>query len=148
MSTIIEHLNILLVENSDGDILLIRKAFEHTQRYPNLHVVKNGEAALDFLYQRHPHENAVRPDIILLDLNLPKISGNDVLCEIKTDTQLKIIPVIILSVSNSPYDILACYQNHANCYLIKPRDFAEFMKLIQRLDDFWRGTVRLPTYTG
>ena len=145
MAMIPEQLNILLVENSDGDILLIQKAFEHTQRHPNLQVVNNGEAALDFLQRHPPYETAMRPDIIILDLNLPKINGIEVLRIIKTDAQLKVIPVIMLSVSNSPYDILATYQHHANCYLVKPRDFSEFMELVQRIDDFWRGIVRLPT---
>lgn len=137
-------LNILLVENSEGDIVLIEKAFRHSSLTPHLYIVKDGEAALDFLYQRSPYEDTLPPDIILLDLNLPKINGVEVLIQVKSDSNLKTIPVIILSVSNSPYDILETYQHHANCYLTKPRDFADFMKLVQRIDDFWRTTVQLP----
>lgn len=146
MATTDSSLNILLVENSDEDILLIRKAFEHTHRDPSLMVVKDGESALDYLYKRgqYVHEKLLKPDVIMLDLNLPKISGTDVLRTIKSDQNLRTIPVIILSVSNSPFDILTCYQYQANCYLVKPRNFNEFKNLIQHFDDFWRSTVRLP----
>ncbi len=146
MTTLVSSFNILLVENSNEDILLIRKAFEHTQREPTLTVVKDGENALDYLYKRgaYTDDDTIRPDIIILDLNLPKISGLEVLRTIKTDIELKMIPVIILSVSNSPNDILACYQHQANCYLVKPRDFTQFMDLIQHFDEFWNGTARLP----
>lgn len=135
---------ILLVEDNEGDILLTNEAFKEAKFESQISVLKDGQQAIKYLKKEAEFQNAETPDIILLDLNIPKISGLDVLHTIKTDPCLKVIPVIILSTSNSEKDIWQSYQRHANCYLTKPVNFSNFTQLIQMVTDFWITSVQLP----
>jgi CheY-like chemotaxis protein len=135
---------ILLVEDNEGDILLTKEAFSEANLSNEISVVKDGQQAIRYLNKEAGFENEKTPDIILLDLNIPKINGLDVLKIIKSDPFLKTIPVIILSTSNSEKDILQSYERHANCYLTKPVNFSNFTSLIQMVTDFWITAVQLP----
>ena len=137
-------INILLVEDNPGDILLARVAFEKSKYSVNIDVAMDGEEALDFLYKRGMFAEASTPDLILLDLNLPAISGSEVLADIKNDEELKVIPVIILTTSQAEWDIIRCYRLHANCFVNKPFGFESFDKVVQSIEDFWFNIVRLP----
>lgn len=138
-------IEILLVEDNEGDIILTKKAFEKGKIMNRLHVVKDGEQALDFLYRRNGNEGVPRPDMILLDLNMPKMNGQDVLKVIKADDDLKTIPVIILTTSNADEDILKSYKLQASSYIRKPVDFKQFGQVIQTLQDYWFTVVRFPS---
>jgi CheY-like chemotaxis protein len=137
-------IDVLLVEDSPGDIRLTREAFKDAKVHINLHVVTDGAEAMAFLTHKGKHANAPRPDLILLDLNLPKKDGREVLEEIKEDPALKIIPVVILTTSASEADILKTYQLHANCYIAKPVDLDGFLKVVKSIDSFWLSVVKLP----
>lgn len=137
-------IEILLVEDNPGDIDLAREALETNKIRNNLHVARDGEAALDFLLKREPYLNVPRPDLIILDLNLPKIDGREVLAEVKQDPDLMSIPVVILTSSRAEEDILKSYNLHANCYISKPLDFKQFLKVIESIKDFWLTIVALP----
>lgn len=137
-------IEILLVEDSPGDVILTKEALNEYKIVNNLHVAQNGLEALDFLYQRGKFENAIRPDIILLDLNLPKMDGREVLKQIKSDSDLKTIPVVILSTSDADEDIMSAYKNYANCYITKPIDLDQFVKVVKSLQSFWLSIVKLP----
>jgi CheY-like chemotaxis protein len=137
-------IDILLVEDDPGDELMTREAFEHNKIRNTLHVAHDGKEGLDFLYQRGAHEDAPRPGLILLDLNLPKYDGRQVLETIKGDPNLSDIPVVILTTSSAQEDILASYQLHANAYVTKPVDFDQFMNAVRQIDDFFVELVRLP----
>ena len=137
-------INILLVEDNPGDILLARVAFEKSKYSVNIDVAMDGEEALDFLYKRGMFAEASTPDLILLDLNLPAISGSEVLADIKNDEELRVIPVIILTTSQAEWDIIRCYRLHANCFVNKPFGFESFDKVVQSIEDFWFNIVRLP----
>lgn len=135
---------ILLVEDDPGDELMTREAFEHNRIGNTLLVVRDGEEALDFLYHRGAYVAAPRPDLILLDLNLPKYDGRQVLEQIKSDPDLSHIPVVILSTSAAEEDILRSYKLHANAYVTKPVDLDQFISAIKQIDDFFVQVVRLP----
>jgi CheY-like chemotaxis protein len=135
---------ILLVEDNPADVELTREALEHAKLRNRLHVALDGLAALAFLRRQGPYAAAPRPDLILLDLNLPRKDGREVLAEIKADPNLKVIPVVILTTSQAEEDILKSYALNANCYVTKPVDFAAFMKVVQAIDDFWFSVVVLP----
>ncbi len=137
-------IEILLVEDNEGDILLTKKAFEKGKIMNQLHVTRDGEEALDFLFKRGNFENAPTPDMILLDLNMPKLNGQEVLKTIKENPALKCIPVIVLTTSNADEDILKSYQLHASSYIRKPVDFKQFGEVIQKLQDYWFTIVRFP----
>ena len=137
-------IEVLLVEDSPGDVRLTREAFKDAKVLINLHVASDGEEAMAFLTHKGKHANAPRPDLILLDLNLPKKDGREVLEEIKEDPALKIIPVVILTTSASEADILKTYQLHANCYIAKPVDLDGFLKVVKSIDSFWLSVVKLP----
>lgn len=137
-------IEILLVEDNPGDIRLTQEGLKETKMLNNLHVAMDGVEALDFLLKRAKHANATRPDLILLDLNLPKIDGRELLKKIKTDENLKRIPVVILTSSRAEEDILKTYNLHANCYITKPVDFNQFLNVIRSIDNFWLGIVKLP----
>ncbi len=128
----------------DVDVLFLRKAFDRSEYDVNLHVVQDGEAALDFLYQRGEHKTAVRPVLVLLDIKMPRKSGHEVLSVIKTDDHLKAIPVIMFSSSDAPSDIKQSYGSHANAYLQKPRNFEDMEELVNLLCRFWLSRVKLP----
>ncbi len=139
-----KRLDILLVEDSSGDIRLMREAFRFTSRPVRLHVATDGEEAMAFLRREPPHEAAPRPEIILLDLNMPRMDGREVLARVKGDDNLKTIPTIILTTSESETDIEQSYRLQANCYLNKPAELDSFEALVWSIDDFWLNKVRLP----
>ncbi|GAA2286012.1 response regulator [Actinomadura luteofluorescens] len=144
-STAVQPITVLLVEDDPGDELMTREAFEHNKVGNTLQVVRDGAEALDFLYKRGDHVGAPRPDLVLLDLNLPKRDGREVLEEIKSDPELASIPVVVLTTSSAEEDILRSYKLHANAYVTKPVDFDQFIKAIRQIDDFFVTVVRLPT---
>src|ERR1700688_694672 len=139
-----EPIEILLVEDSPGDIRLTREAFKDAKVYINLHVAMDGAEAMAFLKREGAHANAPRPDLILLDLNLPKKDGREVLAEIKESPTLRSIPVVILTTSASEADILLSYLLHANCYITKPVDLNGFLNVVKSIDNFWLSVVKLP----
>ncbi|MEV0090866.1 response regulator [Streptomyces sp. NPDC050738] len=139
-----EPVEVLLVEDDAGDELMTREAFEDNKIGNTLHVVRDGLEALDFLYRRGEHTRAVRPDLILLDLNLPKYDGRQVLEKIKSDPELKHIPVVVLTTSAAEEDILRSYKLHANAYVTKPVDLEQFIRAIRQIDDFFVTVVKLP----
>lgn len=138
-------IDILLVEDSPSDIRLTREAFRRSTMRSTLHVVEDGEQALNFLYRRDNFEAVPRPDLILLDLNLPNIDGREVLSNIKQDDNLRMIPVVILTTSNAQRDIVESYRRSANCYITKPSDFDAFFNVVQTIEHFWFSVVRLPS---
>ncbi|MEI8038242.1 MAG: response regulator [Verrucomicrobiota bacterium] len=137
-------IEILLVEDNPGDVDLAREALEEGKVRNSLHVVGDGEAALDFLRGKGAYAAAPRPDLVLLDLNLPKMDGRQVLAEIKSDPALRSIPVVVLSTSRAEEDILKTYNLHANCYITKPIDLHQFIKVVQAIEEFWFTIVKLP----
>lgn len=136
---------ILLVEDNPGDVNLTRIALADREINVNLSVVADGVEAMDFLYRRGAYPQAVPPDLILLDWNLPRKDGREVLIEIKADPQLQRIPVVVLTTSQAEEDILKAYALHANCYITKPLDFDRFVHIIQSIEDFWLTIVELPS---
>ncbi|WP_127846744.1 response regulator [Psychroflexus aestuariivivens] len=138
-------IKILLVEDNEGDILLTTEALEEGQVPVRQSVVRDGKSALDFLKKLTPYHNEFRPDLILLDINLPKYSGLEVLKIIKNDDDLKSIPVIILTTSSSESDINESYLNSANCYITKPVDTVNFNLAMRKVEDFWMSFTKLPT---
>jgi CheY-like chemotaxis protein len=137
-------IDILLVEDDRGDELITREAFERNNISYTLHVARDGEQGLDFLYRRGAYENAPRPDLVLLDLNLPKYDGRQLLEKVKSDAQLCHIPVVVLTTSAAEEDILHSYKLHANAYVTKPVDVDEFMTAVRQIDEFFVQVVRLP----
>ena len=137
-------LHVLLVEDDPGDVFLAEEAFEQSPAPCHLHVASCGEEAIGFLRRTGPHEMAPRPGLILLDLNLPGRGGLDVLAEIKADPDLKTIPVVVLTTSQAPDDILRSYQLHTNAYLIKPQGFDRFIEAIRKVDEFFLTLIERP----
>ncbi|MEI6508412.1 MAG: response regulator [Bacteroidota bacterium] len=135
---------ILLIEDNPGDARLTLEALKDGKIKNNLHIVYDGLEATDFLYKRNKYVDAPRPDLIILDLNLPKKNGLELLEEIKVDENLKSIPVVILTISKSEEDILRSYNLHANCYLIKPIDVNTFFDVVKSIEEFWLTLVKLP----
>jgi len=136
---------ILLVEDNEGDVGLIEEVFEEAKIKNNLHVAEDGEEAILYLHCEGKFSGSPRPDIILLDLNLPKKDGREVLKEIKEDDNLKNIPVVILTTSNAENDILVAYDLHANAYVTKPLNFDQFIKVVGSIENFWLEIVNLPS---
>jgi CheY-like chemotaxis protein len=139
-----EAIDILLVEDNPGDIRLTQEALKESKMRNRLNIVNDGVEALDFLRRKAPYENAPRPDIILLDLNLPRKDGRAVLEEIKADADLRRIPVVILTTSDDEHDILRSYDLHANCYITKPLDLNQFASIVKTIENFWFQIVKLP----
>ncbi len=137
-------IEILLVEDNPGDVRLTQEAFKEDKMTNTLHVARDGMEAMAFLRRENGFTDAPRPDLILLDLNLPKKSGSEVLAEIKQDDDLRRIPVVILTTSTAAEDILKTYDFHANCYITKPVDLDQFIKVVKSIEDFWFTVVRLP----
>ncbi|HEY1148007.1 MAG TPA: response regulator [Pseudoduganella sp.] len=137
---------ILVVEDSPGAVRLTVEALREAQLENHLSVVEDGDGALDFLYQRAPYNNVPRPDLILLDLNLPRKNGREVLDVIKHDPSLSSIPVVVLSTSQAESDVNRCYRLHANCYIVKPVEYAEFLGVIRGLERFWLHVATLPVH--
>ncbi len=138
-------IEILLVEDNPGDARLTREALRDGKIYNNLYVVRDGVEAMAFLRKTGEYTRAPRPDLILLDLNLPRKDGHEVLAEVKTDENLRRIPVVILTTSQAEEDIIKTYNLHVNCYITKPVDLDQFVKIVKSIEDFWLTIVRLPT---
>lgn len=137
-------IEILLVEDNPGDVRLTREALRDVKIRNSLSVVEDGVEAMQFLRREGPYVDAPRPDIVLLDLNLPRMDGMEVLAEIKADPDLKSIPVVVLTTSQADEDILRSYKLNANCYVSKPVDFDQFIRVVQSIEDFWLTIVKLP----
>jgi CheY-like chemotaxis protein len=137
-------IEILLIEDNPADIRLTQEAFRVARLHNTVHVVQDGVSAMAFIRQAAPYQQAPRPDLILLDLNLPKKDGRDVLREIKADPHTRLIPVVVLTTSDDEEDVLRSYDLHANAYLVKPIDVLRFIKMIQSLESFWLSVVKLP----
>ena len=135
---------ILLVEDNPGDVRLTEEALKEGKVLNNIHLANDGVEAMSFLQKEGKYINAVRPDLILLDLNLPKKDGREVLMEIKKDEALRRIPVVVLTTSMAEEDIIRTYDYHANCYITKPVDFDQFIKVVKSIEDFWLSVVKLP----
>jgi CheY-like chemotaxis protein len=140
-----EPIEVLLVEDDPGDALLIREAFEFNKVHNNLNVVNDGEQALAYLRGEGEYAGANRPDLVLLDLNLPRKDGREVLAEVKADETLRTIPIVVLTTSEAEEDVLKSYQLHANAYVTKPVDFERFVSIVRQIDDFFVSVVRLPS---
>jgi len=139
-----EPINILLVEDNPGDARLIEEAVKESKLSNQLYHVVDGEQALAFVKQQGEYQNSPKPGLILLDLNLPKVSGREVLEALKADEELRRIPVVVLTTSSSEEDIMRSYMLHANCYITKPVDFDEFIKVVKSINEFWFSIVKLP----
>lgn len=135
---------ILLVEDSPTDALLAQEALRGGKVRNNVHLVEDGEEALAFLHRDDPYAHVPRPDLILLDLNLPRKDGREVLAEIKADPNLKVIPVVVLTTSQDEEDVLKAYGLYANCYITKPVDFQQFIEIVRSIEHFWFAVVTLP----
>jgi len=138
--------DVLLVEDDPGDVVLIKEAFEFNKVHNALHIVSDGVEALDFLYRRNGHQDARRPDLVLLDLNLPRKDGREVLEEVKADKDLRTIPIVVLTTSEAEEDILRSYDLHANAYVTKPVDFNRFIEVVRQIDEFFVTVVKLPAH--
>ena len=137
-------LHVLLIEDSPTDALLVQEALDHAKVLNRLHVVEDGVAAMAFLRRQGPYADAPRPGLILLDLNLPKKDGREVLAEIKADENLKIIPIVVLTTSKAEEDVFKAYGLYANCYITKPMDFSRFADVVRTIQEFWFTVVTLP----
>ena len=140
----VESIEVLLVEDDPGDVVLIQEAFEDNKVRNRLHCVSDGVDALRFLRRQDEFADAPRPDLVLLDLNLPRKNGREVLAEVKADPELSIIPVIVLTTSEAEEDIVRSYSLHANAYITKPVDFERFAGVVHQIDEFFVGVVKLP----
>jgi CheY-like chemotaxis protein len=142
--TPLDVVDVLLVEDDDGDVLMTREAFEYHKIRNRLHVVNDGEQALQFLRREGEYADAPRPGLILLDLNLPRRDGREVLAELKDDPELGMIPVVVLTTSEAEEDIVRSYRLHANAYVSKPVDFERFIEVVRHIDNFFVTVVKLP----
>jgi CheY-like chemotaxis protein len=138
-------IEILLVEDNPADVRLTQEALKEGKVRNNLHIARDGIEAIEFLRRVGKFSHATRPDLILLDLNLPRKDGREVLADIKADPELKAIPVVVLTTSSAEADIFKIYKLHANCYITKPVDLEQFVKVVKSIDDFWLTVVRLPS---
>ncbi|WP_290795104.1 response regulator [Flavihumibacter sp. UBA7668] len=139
-----KNMHILLVEDNEGDILLTREALHEVENIRKISIVKDGKEALNFLFKTGKYTEVESPDLVLLDINLPKIDGKEVLQKIKQDETLCSLPVIILTTSSSDKDIFDSYSNHANCFITKPVDYSSFIKVVKTMESFWMKTAQLP----
>lgn len=144
MNTVIDPVEILLVEDNPADVRLTREALRDAKIHNRLHTVVDGIEAMKFLRREGEYAQSPRPDLMLLDLNLPKKSGREVLAEVKADPTLRAIPVVVFTTSQSDEDILRSYDLHANCFITKPVDFTQFAVIVNRIEEFWFSIVRLP----
>jgi two-component system, chemotaxis family, response regulator Rcp1 len=140
-------IEIVLVEDNPGDVRLTVEGLKESKVRNNLHVARDGVEAMEFLRREGQHTGAVRPDLILLDLNLPRMDGREVLLEIKSDPKLKTIPVVVLTTSRAEHDVLRSYELQANCYITKPVDLEQFITVVKSIEDFWFTIVTLPYIT-
>jgi len=146
MAEVAEVIDVLLVEDDPGDVLMTREAFEDYKVANALHVVGDGVEALRFLRREGEYTDAPTPDLVLLDLNLPRMDGREVLAQLKADPELRRIPVVVLTTSEAEEDVLRSYSLHANAYVTKPVDFDRFVQVVQQIDDFFVSVVRLPRH--
>jgi len=137
-------IQVLLVEDDPGDVLMTREAFEDNKVANQLHVVSDGAEAMDFLQKKGEYTQAPTPDLVLLDLNLPRMDGREVLAAVKADDELRQIPIVVLTTSEAEEDVLRSYALHANAYVTKPVDFERFIEVVRKIDDFFVSVVRLP----
>jgi two-component system, chemotaxis family, response regulator Rcp1 len=145
VSAKVRPVEILMIEDNPGDVRLTQEALKTGRLWNHLAVARDGIEAMEYLHRAGPFQNATVPDLILLDLNLPRKDGREVLAEIKADDSLKLIPVVVLTTSKAEEDILKSYKLHANCYITKPVDFAQFVAVVKSIEDFWFTVVKLPT---
>ena len=145
MNTNFKLIDILVVEDNPGDARLIMEVLKSNKIHNSLHIVKDGVEAMDFLHKKGEFADVPRPDLIFLDLNLPKKDGREVLAELKSDNDLKSIPVVVMTMSQSEEDILRAYNLHANCFVTKPIDLDQFVKVVESIEDFWFSLVKLPS---
>jgi CheY-like chemotaxis protein len=143
-NTVLDSIDILVVEDNPGDARLIREILNENKLYSSLYIVNDGVEAMSFLHNEGKFSIAPKPDLIILDLNLPRKDGREVLAEIKADDELKHMPIVIMTISQAEEDILKTYKLHANCYITKPIDLNEFIKVIKSIEDFWFSVVKLP----
>jgi len=141
-------IDILVVEDNSGDARLIREVMNENKIYSTFYLAKDGVEALEFLHRRGKFRKAPKPDLIILDLNLPRKDGREVLAEIKNDERLKHIPIVIMTISQAEEDIMKSYNLHANCYISKPIDLTQFIKVVKSIEDFWFSIVKLPPKDG
>lgn len=146
VTTTAKPIEVLLVEDNIGDVRLTQEALKEGRLMVNLTVARDGLEAMEMLQRVNGHTNAPRPDLVLLDLNLPRKDGREVLQEIKADAELKTIPVVVLTTSDADNDILSTYGSHANCYITKPVDMERFVEIVKMLEEFWFTIVKLPTH--
>jgi CheY-like chemotaxis protein len=139
-------IEVLLVEDDPGDVLMTREAFADNQAANTLHVVTDGASAMEFLHKRGEYAGAPTPDLMLLDLNLPRMDGREVLAAVKGDPKLRQIPVVVLTTSEAEEDVLRSYELHANAYVTKPVDFERFIEVVRQIDEFFVTVVRLPRH--
>lgn len=139
-------IEILLVEDNPGDVRLTLEAFKEGRVLNNLTVLNDGVEALSYLRREGRFNNAKSPDLVLLDLNLPKKDGRQVLAEVKADERLRNIPVVVLTTSTAPEDVTRAYGSHANCYITKPVDLDQFLRVVQSIESFWLSLVKLPSH--
>jgi CheY-like chemotaxis protein len=139
-----KEIEILLIEDNEGDIILTLEALKEARIKNRISVLRDGDQVIKYLKKQGEYANVETPDLILLDINLPKMDGKEVLQRIKSDSQLMVIPVVMLTTSDSEKDIMESYQSHANCYITKPVDYKNFMDVIQTFKDFWINIVQLP----
>jgi CheY-like chemotaxis protein len=137
--------HILLVEDNPGDATLVRRALDTGRLRPDIVVVTDGVLAVDYLRRKGPHAGARRPDLVLLDMNLPKKDGREVLQELKADDELKHIPIVVLTTSDADDDVRRIYDLHANCFVTKPMELDDFMRVIRAIEEFWLGIARIPS---
>jgi CheY-like chemotaxis protein len=137
--------DVLLVEDDPGDVLMTREAFADFKVHNQLHVVTNGVDAMAFMRREGEYADAPRPDLVLLDLNLPKMDGREVLAAVKDDPELRAIPIVVLTTSEAEEDVVSSYSLHANAYVTKPVDFDRFIDVVRQIDDFFVSIVRLPS---
>lgn len=145
---ILDTIDILVVEDNPGDARLIREVLNDNKLYNSLNIVNDGVEAMSFLHSEGKYAAVAKPDLIILDLNLPRKDGREVLAEIKADRELMHIPIVIMTISQAEEDILKTYKLHANCYITKPIDLNEFIKVVKSIEDFWFSVVKLPPKTG
>ena len=139
-----QEIRILLVEDNEGDVILTLKALKKAHVHNEIDVVRDGEEALQFLHKQGKYQDAETPGLVLLDINLPKIDGVEVLAEIKNHEHLRVIPVVMLTTSDSEKDIMQSYYHYANCFITKPVNFSKFMEVIETIKEFWISIVQLP----
>lgn len=143
-NTILNTIDILVVEDNPGDARLIKEVLNDNKVFSSLYIVNDGVEAMNFLHNEGKYKKVPKPDLIILDLNLPRKDGREVLAEIKADNKLKHIPIVIMTISQAEEDILKSYNLHANCYITKPIDLNQFIKVVKSIEDFWFSIVKLP----